>query len=90
MPRHPPRCGLILSGFRRAKSGATELGNRRVKNDERDARDLADWLRLGRLAESWIAPSAIRELRELVRYRAKGSAAGSVGVPARRCWRSAK
>jgi transposase len=46
-------------------------GKRRVKNDERDARDLADLLRLGRLAEAWIAPRPIRELRELVRYRAK-------------------
>jgi transposase len=46
-------------------------GNRRVKNDERDATDLADLLRLGRLAEAWIAPAAVRELRELVRYRAK-------------------
>jgi transposase len=46
-------------------------GNRRVKNDERDATDLADLLRLGRLAEAWIAPPEIRELRELVRYRAK-------------------
>ncbi len=46
-------------------------GNRRVKNDERDATDLADLLRLGRLAEAWIAPPATRELRELVRYRAK-------------------
>jgi transposase len=42
-----------------------------VKNDERDARDLADLLRLGRLAEAWIAPKPVRELRELVRYRAK-------------------
>jgi transposase len=46
-------------------------GQRRVKNDERDAVDLADMLRLGRLPEAWIAPPAIRELRELVRYRAK-------------------
>ena len=44
-------------------------GNRRVKNDERDAQDLAAMLRLGRLAEGWIAPPATRELRELVRYR---------------------
>ncbi len=44
-------------------------GNRRVKNDERDAQDLAAMLRIGRLAEGWIAPPAIRELRELVRYR---------------------
>ena len=46
-------------------------GHRRVKNDTRDAEDLADLLRLGRLAEAWIAPPAVRELRELVRYRAK-------------------
>jgi transposase len=46
-------------------------GNRRVKNDEIDAKDLADLLRLGRLAEAWIAPPAVRELREIVRYRAK-------------------
>jgi hypothetical protein len=31
-------------------------GNRRVENDERDAQDLAAMLRLGRLAEGWIAP----------------------------------
>jgi transposase len=46
-------------------------GNRRVKNDERDAADLVDLLRLGRLAESYIAPPELRELRELVRHRAK-------------------
>jgi transposase len=46
-------------------------GNRRVKNDERDAADLVDLLRLGRLAEAWIAPPDIRELRELTRYRHK-------------------
>jgi transposase len=44
---------------------------RRVKNDVRDASDLADLLRMNRLPEAWIAPPAIRELRELVRYRAK-------------------
>jgi len=44
-------------------------GNRRVKNDERDAKDLAAMLRLGRLSEGWIAPPEVRELRELVRYR---------------------
>ena len=46
-------------------------GERRVKNDIVDATDLADMLRLGRLPEAWIAPPALRELRELVRYRAK-------------------
>jgi hypothetical protein len=33
-----------------------EWAKRRVKNDERDANDLVDLLRLGRLAEAWIAP----------------------------------
>ncbi|MGH3394220.1 MAG: IS110 family transposase, partial [Streptosporangiaceae bacterium] len=33
--------------------------------------DLADLLRMGRLAEAWIAPAEVRELRELTRYRAK-------------------
>ncbi len=46
-------------------------GHRRVKNDERDAEDLVDLLRLGRLAEAYVAPPPLRELRELVRYRAK-------------------
>jgi transposase len=46
-------------------------GHRRVKNDQRDAEDLADLYRLGRLAEAWVAPPEVRELRELVRYRAK-------------------
>jgi hypothetical protein len=48
-----------------------DWGTRRVKNDERDAIDLIDMLRLGRLPEAWIAPPQTRELRELVRYRAK-------------------
>lgn len=38
-----------------------------VKNDVRDAGDPADLLRMGRLPEAWIAPLAVRELRELVR-----------------------
>jgi len=46
-------------------------GQRRVKNDERDANDLIDLFRLGRMTEAWIAPPAERELRELVRYRVK-------------------
>jgi transposase len=42
-----------------------------VKNDVRDAGDLADLLRMGRLPEAYIATAAERELRELVRHRAK-------------------
>ena len=51
--------------------GVKGFAYRRVKNDERDAADLADLLRMGRLPEAWIAPPASRELRELVRHRAK-------------------
>jgi transposase len=54
-----------------ASPSGLNWGNRRVKNDERDALDLVKKLRLGELPEAWIAPPAIRELRELVRYRAK-------------------
>lgn len=49
--------------------GVKGFAYRRVKNDERDAADLADLLRMGRLPESWIAPPATRALRELVRHR---------------------
>jgi transposase len=51
--------------------GVKGYQNRRVKNDERDATLLADLLRMGSLPEGWIAPPALRELRELVRYRHK-------------------
>ena len=51
--------------------GVKMFEHRRVKNDVRDASDLADLLRMGRLPQAWIAPPATRELRELVRHRAK-------------------
>src|SRR5215213_6474780 len=51
--------------------GVKGFAYRRVKNDFLDAADLADLLRMGRLPEAWIAPPATRELRELVRHRAK-------------------
>jgi len=51
--------------------GVKAFEYRRVKNDVRDATDLADLLRMGRLPEAWIAPPEIRELRGLVRHRAK-------------------
>ena len=52
------------------------VGGERVRlpaghNDVRDASDLADLLRMGRLPEAWIAPPQVRELREAVRHRAK-------------------
>ena len=49
--------------------GVKAFTYRRVKNDVRDAADLADLLRMGRLAEAWIAPLEVRDLRELTRYR---------------------
>ncbi len=51
--------------------GVKGFENRRVKNDDKDATLLADLLRMGSLPEAWIAPPALRELRELVRYRRK-------------------
>lgn len=54
-----------------ASPKSLDWGDRRVKNDVIDATDLADMLRMNRLPEAWIAPPAHRELRELVRYRAK-------------------
>jgi transposase len=44
---------------------------RRVKNDVRDASDLADLPRMGRPPEAYLAPPRVRELREIVRHRAK-------------------
>jgi transposase len=51
--------------------GVKGFAYRRVKNDVRDAADLADLLRMGRLPEAWIAPPPVRALREAVRHRAK-------------------
>jgi hypothetical protein len=44
---------------------------RRIMNDVRCATDLADLRRMDRLPEGWIAPPAVRELRDMVRHRAK-------------------
>jgi transposase len=51
--------------------GVKMFGYQRVKTDARDSTNLAELLRMGRLPEAWLAPPAVRELRELVRYRAK-------------------
>jgi transposase len=51
--------------------GVKGFAYRRVKNDERDAADLADLLRMGRLPQAWIAPPGVRGLRETVRHRCK-------------------
>jgi transposase len=44
-------------------SGVKAFTYRWVKNDVRDAADLADPLRMGRLPEAYAAPPAVRELR---------------------------
>lgn len=51
--------------------GVKGFAYRRVKNDYRDAADLADLLRMRRLPEAWIAPTEVRDRRELVRHRHK-------------------
>ncbi len=51
--------------------GVKGFSYRRVKNDEKDAADLADLLRMGRLPEAWVSSHQVRELRELTRYRIK-------------------
>ena len=51
--------------------GVNAFKTQRVKQDHTDARHLADRLRMHRLPEAWIAPAEVRELRELIRYRAK-------------------
>ena len=51
--------------------GVKGFSYRRVKNDVRDAGDLADLLRMGRLPEAYLASAPVRELREVVRHRAK-------------------
>ena len=52
---HPLACKAIASA--------------RLKNDKVDARTLAHLLRTDMLAEGWIAPSEVRELRILLRHR---------------------
>jgi transposase len=51
--------------------GVKAFTYRRVKNDERDAADLADLLRMGRLPEAQLAPREVREPREITRCRHK-------------------
>src|SRR5512132_3470522 len=51
--------------------GVKMFGYQRVKTDARDSTNLAELLRMHRLPEAWLAPPQVRELRELVRYRAK-------------------
>jgi Transposase/MftR C-terminal domain len=60
--------------------GVKAYAYRRVKNDELDAGDLADLLRMGRLPEAWIAPA----LHPRMRQRQAGWAAGLAPILADR------
>jgi AcrR family transcriptional regulator len=51
--------------------GVKGFAYRRAKNDQRDAADLADLMRMNRLPEAHVAPPRVRKLRELVRHPAK-------------------
>ena len=78
-PSKPPMAGTGRPTCSQAEGATVHLvhplglhwDSRRVKNDERDATELAKRLSRGDLPEAWIAPPELRELRELVRYRAK-------------------
>lgn len=54
---HPLQCKAIASA--------------RLKNDKVDARTLAHLLRANLLPEAWIAPPEVRDLRALLRHRAR-------------------
>src|SRR3954451_21835989 len=57
-----PRAGCL--GAPGAPVGSHALHLPPAENDERDAADLPDRLRMGRLPQAWIAPPATRELRQ--------------------------
>ncbi len=65
--------------------GVKAFSYRRVKNDERDAADLADLLRMGRLPEAWIAPAGVRELRELTVTGISSCTCDQLQRPGARC-----
>jgi transposase len=50
--------------------GCKAIASARLKNDKVDAAMLAHLLRTDLLAEAWIAPPDVRDLRALLRYRA--------------------
>jgi len=60
--------GLLVT---RPSRIAADLLDGEAPRSRRSYTDLADMLRMGRLPGCWIAPPPVRELRELVRHRAK-------------------
>ena len=51
--------------------GCKAIASARLKNDKVDARTLAHLLRADLLPEAWIAPREVRDLRALLRHRAR-------------------
>ena len=49
------------------------IASARIKHDWLDSRILAELLRTNFLAEAWIAPRPVRELRQLLRHRARST-----------------
>jgi transposase len=63
------RAGVEAHLAEPADTKALRGRKKRAKTDRLDARHLRELLLIGRLPESWIAPSHIQELRTLVRLR---------------------
>jgi transposase len=63
------RAGIEAHLAEPADTKALRGRKKRAKTDRLDARHLRELLLIGRLPESWIAPSHIQELRTLVRLR---------------------
>jgi transposase len=63
------RNGLVVKLINPLKTKA--IAEARIKNDKLDARMIAHLLRSNLIAESYVPNKAIRELRDLIRYRMK-------------------
>jgi transposase len=69
--------------------GVKAFSHRRVKNDELDARDLADLLRMGRLPEAWIPrPRSASSARSRGTAASRCSCAPAARTRSTGCWPS--
>ena len=67
--------------------GVVMFSHQRVKNDRRDATNLAELLRMGRLPEAWIAPPKLREASGAGSLSSQVGALRSGSRPrCMRCW----
>jgi enoyl-CoA hydratase/carnithine racemase len=63
------RVGAVVHLAEPAETAARRANKKRAKSDRADARHVRELLMIGRLAESWIAPDHILDLRARVRLR---------------------